>query len=297
MHVLKKKRWFQWWSGRSHFNTCLSVCVLVLMWLIWSFLALLLVFSSFFSFFSQNLELTDTVFMVLRHRTRQITWLHVYHHASMVLLGDYSNNVRWPSIALYLGVNSIIHIILYFYYGLTAAWPNAARPSWRRRLTEAQLLQFFVLLVFVVEGYLHHGFCPYGIAFDLTMIVLFGNFYYFAYLRPKSAKMAEGQKRDWWWVHHPCFLFVFCFVDLDFLFVIFYFVFISVVFSCYFPLGAKALLLCTTLWILSVSVFGFCWWEARTFGSAVQDDWCHGWALFKASSGCGLSQKHMLLTT
>lgn len=33
-------------------------------------------------------ELLDTVFMLLRHRFRQVSPLHVYHHASMLLLSD-----------------------------------------------------------------------------------------------------------------------------------------------------------------------------------------------------------------
>ena len=144
----------------------------------------------------QIIELCDTVFMILRHRTRQISLLHVYHHASMVLLGDYANRLRWPALSLFLGVNSIIHIVLYFYYGMTATWPNAARPSWRRRLTEAQLAQFFFLFYFVVNGYLYHGYCPYGIVFDISMIVLFGNFYYFAYIRPKPTTSSKSTQKQ-----------------------------------------------------------------------------------------------------
>jgi len=40
--------------------------------------------------FTKLLELMDTVFMILRHKTRQITFLHVFHHSSMLLLVAYA---------------------------------------------------------------------------------------------------------------------------------------------------------------------------------------------------------------
>jgi elongation of very long chain fatty acids protein 4 len=35
-------------------------------------------------FFSKSIELLDTVWMVLRKKNNQITFLHVFHHSSMV---------------------------------------------------------------------------------------------------------------------------------------------------------------------------------------------------------------------
>ena len=40
---------------------------------------------------SKYYELLDTVFMLLRHRLRQMSFLHVFHHASMAFLSDYSS--------------------------------------------------------------------------------------------------------------------------------------------------------------------------------------------------------------
>nr|XP_022313993.1 elongation of very long chain fatty acids protein 5-like [Crassostrea virginica]XP_022313994.1 elongation of very long chain fatty acids protein 5-like [Crassostrea virginica] len=67
------------------------------------------------------LELLDTVFMIVRHKRRQISFLHVYHHSSILLLSDVAYHMYpWPGIAFYLMNNSFVHIVLYTYYGLSA---------------------------------------------------------------------------------------------------------------------------------------------------------------------------------
>ncbi|KAK3782135.1 hypothetical protein RRG08_032893 [Elysia crispata] len=93
------------------------------------------------------IELLDTVFMVLRHRSRQISFLHVYHHASMLLLSDMSYRFYpWQSIATFLCINSLVHVVLYLYYGLTAMDPNNP-PRWKKEVTQIQILQFFIGLI------------------------------------------------------------------------------------------------------------------------------------------------------
>ena len=56
--------------------------------------------------------------MLLRHKTSQITFLHVYHHASMVLLTDYFYHLApWPAISFPVMINAFVHVCLYAYYG------------------------------------------------------------------------------------------------------------------------------------------------------------------------------------
>ena len=141
-------------------------------------------------------ELLDTVFMVIRHKSRQITFLHVYHHASMLLLSDYGYHVTpWPAIAFILSINSFVHVILYFYYGLTAAYPNSV-PSWKPRITELQIFQFFIAFIYAFYGYAYHGFCIYGIMYGVGMTALFSNFYYQAYVKPKTGKASIPNSRS-----------------------------------------------------------------------------------------------------
>ena len=128
-------------------------------------------------------ELLDTVFMVVRHKARQITFLHVFHHSSMLVLSDYARlHAPWPSIAPVLALNSMVHVLLYFYYFLAARHPLNP-PRWKRRVTEFQIFQFMLDLAYGTYGYMYHGFCIYGIVYGLTMTSLFMSFYYQSYLR------------------------------------------------------------------------------------------------------------------
>lgn len=132
-------------------------------------------------------ELLDTVFMVLRHRRRQISFLHVYHHCSMLLLSDISyHQYPWPCISFYLAINCFVHVVLYLYYGLTALFPDKTFP-WKKHITEMQLLQFLIDLVHASFGYMYHGFCIYAIFYGFTMTTLFSNFYYRAYITEKKS--------------------------------------------------------------------------------------------------------------
>ncbi|XP_019639491.1 PREDICTED: elongation of very long chain fatty acids protein 5-like [Branchiostoma belcheri] len=141
---------------------------------------------------TKNLELWDTIFMVLRHRRRQMSFLHVYHHTSILLLSDFCyHHYPWAAMAVPLGLNSLVHVFLYLYYGLSAAFPDKPLP-WKRRVTELQIVQFFIGLVHSSLGYLYHGFCIYGIGYGLSMVALFSNFYYRAYLQKQPVN--QGKK-------------------------------------------------------------------------------------------------------
>ena len=134
------------------------------------------------------IELMDTVFMILRHKRRQISFLHVYHHSSMLLLTDSCYHLYpWPAISVYLATNSFVHVVLYLYYGLTALFPEKSFP-WKKHITQLQILQFLVLFVHATFGYLYHGFCIYGIFYGITMTSLFSHFYYVAYVKTKPSK-------------------------------------------------------------------------------------------------------------
>ncbi|XP_045214688.2 elongation of very long chain fatty acids protein 5-like [Mercenaria mercenaria] len=136
--------------------------------------------------FMKIFELLDTVFMVLRHKQRQISFLHIYHHGSMLILGDIAFHFYpYTAFATYLGLNSAVHVLLYFYYGLSALYPDNP-PQWKKFLTQFQIIQFFIDLIHATIGYLYHNYCIYGILYGLTMVTLFSNFYYKAYVKKRA---------------------------------------------------------------------------------------------------------------
>jgi len=144
-------------------------------------------------FASKIVEFLDTFFFILRKKNNQISFLHVYHHWSMLLL-QWSMLKFIPGGASYFGplCNSFIHAVMYTYYMLTAVGPHMQKYLWwKRYLTKMQITQF--LLIF--------GYCTSLICLNLkgiflffswlkwtymiTLLILFGNFYIKAYSKEK----------------------------------------------------------------------------------------------------------------
>jgi hypothetical protein len=103
----------------------------------------------------------------------------------MALLSDYAYHYSpWPSLAFPLGMNAVVHVVLYSYYGWSA-WKPQTTISWKKLITKMQILQFFIGMIHTTIGYKYHGFCIYGPLYGLSMVVLFGNFYVRAYTKKK----------------------------------------------------------------------------------------------------------------
>lgn len=152
--------------------------------------------TSFFTLYwiTKVLELFDTVLMILRHKSRQITFLHVYHHSSMLLLSDLAwRHYPWPAIGVFLAMNSFVHILLYLYYGLAAVNP-ADPPAWKKQMTQLQIAQFLIGFIVALYGYLHHNYCIYSILYGITMTWLFSHFYYDTYIKKRVTIKNDGRR-------------------------------------------------------------------------------------------------------
>ena len=138
---------------------------------------------------SKNVELLDTMFMILRQRWRQISFLHVFHHSTILILGNYAwVYTPFPPVAVVIGLNSIVHIFLYTYYA-QAALGYAQSTVWKKRLTQFQIAQFLFDLIFLINGYLYFNFSIYYSLYAFLMLLLFSNFYYRAYIRTRDDKV------------------------------------------------------------------------------------------------------------
>ena len=62
----------------------------------------------------QAYEFVDTLIMVLKKNNRQITFLHVYHHATTFGLGWWTNVLLGPGGEAYFccAFNSFIHVLM-----------------------------------------------------------------------------------------------------------------------------------------------------------------------------------------
>ncbi|CAL1544806.1 unnamed protein product, partial [Lymnaea stagnalis] len=140
-------------------------------------------------FISKVIELLDTIFFIIRKKNNQVTFLHVYHHTSMILFSwtvvkflPKDSNISYPV------VNCVVHIVMYAYYGLAALGPEM-RPFlwWKKYITRLQIGQFFILIAQTVGIMIFD--CPAPTAFLViiacyifTILLLFLNFYIRAYL-------------------------------------------------------------------------------------------------------------------
>ena len=145
---------------------------------------------------SKLFELLDTVYMILRHKTRQISFLHVFHHASITLVGEWGyRDFCFPAFIPTVILNSAVHVVMYGYYGLTAFYP-LKDFGWKKRITQMQIAQFGLALCHATYGYLYYRFCVYSILYGLSMVVLFSNFYYHAFIRKIARRNTREKKLE-----------------------------------------------------------------------------------------------------
>lgn len=154
-------------------------------------------------YFSKLVEFMDTIFFILRKKNSQVTFLHVYHHASMFPL--WWIGIKWVAGGqAFFGaqMNSFIHVLMYSYYGLSALGPHM-QPYlwWKRYLTTLQLVQFIVGMLHGVNSIVVKCDFPEWMAWGLlvygtTILSLFLNFYYQTYINPSKTKKQKSKKQE-----------------------------------------------------------------------------------------------------
>ena len=66
------------------------------------------------------IDLIETILFVLRKKNKQISFLHIYHHISTVLLGIiYIRYYAGGMAMLFPVLNCIVHVVMYTYYLLS----------------------------------------------------------------------------------------------------------------------------------------------------------------------------------
>lgn len=146
-------------------------------------------------------ELGDTIFLVLRKQ--KLIFLHVYHHASVVIFSwfvyaDQVGAARWFS-----SMNLGIHSIMYTYYALKALPDIFKVPKWVSMfITTIQSIQMVLGAYVIIAGYytkLMGGECATSTAFAavgtfiyLSYLFLFAKFFNDAYCSPSPAKDSKS---------------------------------------------------------------------------------------------------------
>jgi len=158
-------------------------------------------------FHTRYLEFFDTFFFVLRKKTSQISFLHVFHHGvvpTLMYIGLKFYPV--PFNALLPTTNMFVHIIMYAYYGLATFGPGIQKYLWwKRYLTTLQISQFALLLIHCSQPLLFvrspecrfpPGLVMINSCIGLTFLLLFISFYRQAYCNQKLANLAAKSRQD-----------------------------------------------------------------------------------------------------
>lgn len=134
---------------------------------------------------SKFVDLTETVFFVLRKKNNQISFLHMYHHISVPLLAYISLAAKpnIPGVYLFILCNSFVHIVMYTYYALASFGQHMAKYLWwKKYITRLQLMQFVVYILYTIYLAKHQvgypdGLFWYGCTQSPIFFFLFFNFY------------------------------------------------------------------------------------------------------------------------
>lgn len=143
-------------------------------------------------------DFMDTIFFVLRKKSNQISFLHLYHHIVIALFTYVGVRfVPGGHPILLVILNSFVHAIMYSYYFLSSINPEVKKSVWwKKYITQVQLVQFFILVIHFGLPLIFVKDCDYpksllfcGVTQNLFMLVLFSDFYRRAYLMKKEIKV------------------------------------------------------------------------------------------------------------
>mmetsp|Transcript_37167 Transcript_37167/g.59693 ORF Transcript_37167/g.59693 Transcript_37167/m.59693 type:complete len:299 (-) Transcript_37167:451-1347(-) len=154
---------------------------------------------------SKIYEFLDTFIMILKNNLKQVSFLHVYHHATISFMWWMIAH-RAPGGDAYFSaaLNSWVHVCMYTYYLMAVLIGKDEKKRkkylwWGRYLTQMQMLQFFLNLCQSVYTALYSPY-PRFISqllfvYMISLLGLFGHFYYSKHVSPKAHKaQADAQK-------------------------------------------------------------------------------------------------------
>ncbi|CAF4091826.1 unnamed protein product [Rotaria sp. Silwood2] len=137
------------------------------------------------------------IIFVLRKKDNQITFLHVYHHLTMLFFAWYGAKYVGGGQSIFIAsLNSFIHVVMYAYYGLSACGSHIQKYLWwKRYLTQAQIIQFVAVIGHSSINLITP--CSFPKIFDISfllygisILLLFSNFYLQSYIKKGKHRKA-----------------------------------------------------------------------------------------------------------
>ncbi|WAR19572.1 ELOV7-like protein [Mya arenaria] len=141
------------------------------------------------------------VFFILRKKTNQVTFLHVFHHGCLPVFWWWGVKAVPGGFGTFHGfVNCCVHVVMYLYYGISALGPDYQKYIWwKKYVTKFQLAQFFIVTIHNSQYLFRECAYPWKyVAFiqGFTTIIagLFLNFYVKAYRRKTHSAVSEKNR-------------------------------------------------------------------------------------------------------
>ena len=142
-------------------------------------------------YLSKFLDFFDTIFIALRKKDRQMSFLHLYHHATigpiwglLLYLGYGSGTATFGAC-----INSFTHVLMYTHYLVSAL---GVRHPFKPLITSWQIVQFYsciahaLVTITPLETVYPKYLAWLQLAYHITMIVLFTRFFNKTYAATKK---------------------------------------------------------------------------------------------------------------
>ena len=156
-------------------------------------------------YLSKMWDFWDTIFIVMGKKWKQLSFLHIYHHCSVILICWLQLNVYYDGNAyLFIMLNAFIHTVMYTYYFICMHTKDPITGKslpiwWKSFLTRFQMIQFMILMSSGVWAYLrgcdgcNHRVSIFCIVYTATLLILFALFFIQAYGNPKQKSKLKNK--------------------------------------------------------------------------------------------------------
>merc|ERR1740115_560696 len=131
-------------------------------------------------YFSKAVDYFDTLFIVLKKKDRQFSFLHIWHHSTIGPIWGFLlfNSIHGGTACFGALLNSWIHVLMYSHYFFTAL---GFKNPLKKLLTMAQITQFYACFSHAGLGLVYETVFPRPLAwvqffYQLSMLYLFTAF-------------------------------------------------------------------------------------------------------------------------
>ncbi|MED6123736.1 hypothetical protein PIB30_052171 [Stylosanthes scabra] len=161
-------------------------------------------FWAYIFYLSKILEFMDTLLIILSNSIQRLSFLHVYHHSTVVIMCYIWLQTSQTLFPALLFTNASVHVLMYAYYVSCAL---GVRPKWKKLVTDVQIMQFclsFVVMILILYYHFTGSGCSgvwgwiFTVGFCASLLVLFVDFHKKNYGNAYSnSKKTDDVKHDY----------------------------------------------------------------------------------------------------